>query len=59
MNRLTLALLLFTSFAPLVLAQQTERDMKKEEAIWNELAAVAPKELDRFKAATVAMDNTK
>jgi len=33
--------------------------MKKEEAIWKDLQAVAPKQLETFKAATVAMDNQK
>jgi hypothetical protein len=33
--------------------------MKKEAAIWKDLQAVAPKELETFKAATVAMDNQK
>jgi tetratricopeptide (TPR) repeat protein len=44
---------------PFVLAQPTERDMKKEEAIWKDLQTVAPKQLETFKAATVAMDNQK
>ena len=42
-----------------IVAQPTERDMKKEEAIWKDLQAVAPKQLETFKAATVAMDNQK
>jgi hypothetical protein len=33
--------------------------MKKEEAIWKDLQAVAPKQLETFKTATVAMDNQK
>jgi tetratricopeptide (TPR) repeat protein len=33
--------------------------MKKEEAIWKDLQTVAPKQLETFKAATVAMDNQK
>jgi len=36
MKRLTLAFLLLALLVPLALAQQTERDMKKEEAILNE-----------------------
>jgi tetratricopeptide (TPR) repeat protein len=44
---------------PSVLAQPTERDMKKEAAIWKDLQTVAPKQLETFKAATVAMDNQK
>src|SRR6185369_5152963 len=59
MKRLTLAALLFAFSAPLVLAQQQERDLKKEEAIWKDLQAVAPQQVEQFKAATVAMDNQK
>jgi tetratricopeptide (TPR) repeat protein len=33
--------------------------MKKEAAIWKDLQTVAPKQLETFKAATVAMDNQK
>ena len=59
MKRLILPLLLLLMAPPTVLAQPTERDMKKEAAIWKDLQAVAPKELETFKAATVAMDNQK
>ena len=59
MKRLILPLLLLLMATPSVLAQPTERDMKKEEAIWKDLQAVAPKQLETFKAATVAMDNQK
>ena len=59
MKRLILPLLLLLMATPCVLAQPTERDMKKEEAIWKGLQAVAPKQLETFKAATVAMDNQK
>jgi hypothetical protein len=58
MKQLLLPLLLLLMATP-VLAQPTERDMKKEEAIWKDLQAVAPKQLETFKAATVAMDNQK
>jgi tetratricopeptide (TPR) repeat protein len=59
MKQLILPLLLFLMVTPSVLAQPRERDMKKEEAIWKDLQAVAPKQLETFKAATVAMDNQK
>jgi len=59
MKHLILPLLLLLMVTPCVLAQPTERDMKKEAAIWKDLQAMAPKELETFKAATVAMDNQK
>jgi peptidase M48-like protein len=59
MKQLILPLLLLLMVTPSVLAQPRERDMKKEEAIWKDLQAVAPKQLETFKAATVAMDNQK
>ena len=59
MKRLTLASLLLALLSPFIFAQQQERDMKKEEAIWKDLQAVAPKQLDMFKAATAAMDNQR
>src|ERR1051325_525962 len=59
MKRLTLASLLLALLSPFIFAQQHERDMKKEEAIWKDLQAVAPKQVETFKAATVAMDNQK
>ncbi|HEY6244116.1 MAG TPA: M48 family metalloprotease [Pyrinomonadaceae bacterium] len=59
MKRLTLASLLLALLSPFIFAQQQERDMKKEEAIWKDLQAVAPKQVETFKAATVAMDNQK
>lgn len=37
-------------------AQQSSRDMVKEKAIWDSLQKVAPKSVDRFKQATVALD---
>ena len=57
--KLTLAFLLLALSAPLVFSQQQERDMKKEQAILNELQTVAPKQVETFKAATVAMDSQK
>src|SRR6185295_2517717 len=59
MTRLTLAVLTVALLATTTLAQQSTRDMKKEEAIWAQLKAVAPGELEHFKAATVAMDSEK
>jgi len=59
MKQLILPLLLLLMVTPCVLGQPIERDMKKEAAIWKDLQAVAPKELETFKAATVAMDNQK
>ena len=59
MKQLILPLLLLLMATPSVLAQPTERDMKKEAAIWKDLQTVAPKQLETFKAATVAMDNQK
>jgi len=59
MKRQTLALLLLSLIASLAVAQQTQRDMKKEQAIWNELQSVAPKQVETFKAATIAMDGQK
>ncbi|MEW6130541.1 MAG: tetratricopeptide repeat protein [Acidobacteriota bacterium] len=38
-------------------AQLNERDMKKEEKIWQQLEKVAPKSVETFKQATTAMDN--
>ncbi len=43
----------FAIFAP---AQTRERDMAKEEKIWRELQPTAPKAVETFKAATVALD---
>jgi len=59
MKHLILPLLLLLIATLCVVAQPTERDMKKEEAIWKDLQAVAPKQLDMFKAATAAMDNQR
>jgi hypothetical protein len=58
--RIPLVVLLLTAFVHAVFAQQPPaRDMKKEEAIWEQLKQVAPGELEHFKAATVAMDTQK
>jgi tetratricopeptide (TPR) repeat protein len=59
MIRFTLAVLTLAVLTSISFGQPLGRDMKKEEAIWNQLKTVAPAELDHFKAATVAMDNGK
>lgn len=59
MTRFVLPLLTIVLLVSSALAQTPGRDMKKEEAIWNQLKDVAPGELERFKAATVAMDDGK
>jgi Zn-dependent protease with chaperone function/tetratricopeptide (TPR) repeat protein len=41
---------------PAVFAQLNERDMEKEELIWQELKSIAPRSLATFKEATVALD---
>ena len=51
---LVLAILVLASAT--AFAQQDERDMKYEQAIWDELGAIAPGAVEDFKAATVAMD---
>jgi tetratricopeptide (TPR) repeat protein/Zn-dependent protease with chaperone function len=40
-------------------AQMKERDPKKEEKIWGELQKIAPKSVEKFKAATIALDTQK
>lgn len=44
---------LFVNFSS---AQTQERDLKKEEKIWQQLEQSAPKAVETFKAATVALD---
>jgi Zn-dependent protease with chaperone function/tetratricopeptide (TPR) repeat protein len=41
---------------PAVFAQLNERDMEKEELIWQELKSIAPRSVETFKEATVALD---
>src|SRR6266480_4872824 len=53
---LVLLAILLLSFSG-VSAQQGERDMKYEQAIWDELSAIAPGAVEDFKAATIAMDS--
>ncbi len=48
--------LIFTSIS---IAQPQERDIKREEKNWVELQKTAPKSVDNFKAATVALDAGK
>jgi tetratricopeptide (TPR) repeat protein len=49
-----LAIVLFSSLC--VSAQQDERDLKYEQAIWDQLKATAPGAVEDFKAGTVALD---
>lgn len=52
--------LLFASLcllAPLALAQESGRDMKKEAVLWDKLKAIAPNSVETFKRATEAVDN--
>ena len=54
--RIALAIFTLGLLLPSVCAQPNQRDLKKEEAILNQLKAVAPAEVQNFKAATTAMD---
>ncbi|HJQ67549.1 MAG TPA: tetratricopeptide repeat protein [Blastocatellia bacterium] len=51
---LSCALILLLS--PAASAQTDERNMEKEELIWQRLQAIAPRSVETFKAATVALD---
>jgi tetratricopeptide (TPR) repeat protein len=56
----TKLVLLLTAICLLALtesAQSSDRDMNKESAIWEQLKAVAPAQVETFKAATLALDN--
>ncbi|HLG17009.1 MAG TPA: M48 family metalloprotease [Blastocatellia bacterium] len=53
---LSRVLLLVCLLALSAAAQNLDRDMEKEEAIWQQLSAVAPRAVDTFKSATVALD---
>jgi Zn-dependent protease with chaperone function len=56
-DRFIVGLLLCLAFVNLPAAAQTkERDFQKEEKIWRELEKTAPKAVETFKAATVALD---
>jgi Zn-dependent protease with chaperone function len=49
-------LLICFLFAGFSIAQNTDRDPAKEEKIWQELQKTAPKAVETFKAATLALD---
>jgi Zn-dependent protease with chaperone function len=51
-----LALALLIGSAAVALAQPRQRDMEREQRIWQELQAVAPEAVETFKAATAALD---
>ena len=51
---LSFALILLLS--PTALAQSNERDLEKEGLIWQRLQSIAPRSVETFKAATVALD---
>ena len=54
---IVIGLLLFFAFANFSYAQEKkERDSAKEEKVWQELQKTAPKAVDKFKAATIALD---
>jgi tetratricopeptide (TPR) repeat protein len=59
-RRVSASLLLCFVFAGLsAVAQTQERDLAKEEKIWQELQKTAPKAVETFKAATAALDEDK
>lgn len=51
---LSCALILLLS--PTALAQSNDRDLEKEGLIWQRLQSIAPRSVETFKAATVALD---
>ena len=51
-----LALALLIGSAAVALAQPRQRDMEKEQRLWQELQAIAPDAVETFKAATAALD---
>ncbi len=53
---LLFSIALFALLVPQTFAQSDERDMQKEEIIWQQLKTVAPATVETFKAATVALD---
>lgn len=55
----TAMLTLLAAAAPCAFAQEQsqQRDMRKEEQIWKELATISPASVETFKQATTAMDN--
>src|SRR5215211_3062542 len=58
-RNLPLVWILLSLCATVALSQQGERDLKKEEKIWQQLEKVAPKSVETFKQATTAMDNSE
>ncbi len=54
----TIPVLFFVTliFTLSILAQKPERDMVKEEKIWQKLQKTSPASVEKFKAATVALD---
>jgi Zn-dependent protease with chaperone function len=59
MKYLTLiSLILITLILP-VYSQKHERDMEKEQKVWQELTAIAPQTVETFKTATSALDSGK
>lgn len=63
MKSATLFLFSFLTFCFIftnsTIAQIKERDVKKEEIIWQELQKTAPKLVEKFKAATISLDEGK
>jgi len=55
----TAGLLLCFVFALFCVAQTQERDLAKEEKIWQQLQKTAPKAVETFKAATAALDQNQ
>lgn len=53
LSRVLLVICLCAAYAS---AADNDRDMKKEEAIWQQLQAVAPDQVENFKKATEVMD---
>lgn len=58
-TRFVVVVLICLTFAGASAAQMGERDMAKEEKIWQQLQQTAPKAVETFKAATVALDERK
>ena len=56
-SRLFSALVVLVLFSAALYGQQGARNPKKEQVIWEKLAAVAPEAVQTFKQATVALDN--
>ncbi len=52
-------LAIYFIFSSAIFAQNKERDIKKEEKIWQELQNKSPKSVEKFKAATNALDEGK